>query len=108
MAQLVQTIDLILASLLMKQSRSVSITQGEKGQSSFLHLSKDCSSTKIKEKWFPLEFYGVLFSVLLQIKEYLFLHELSHVCINVSLVLRPALHYRLTVLSAELDLKKET
>lgn len=59
MAQLVQTIDLILASLLMKQSRSVSITQGEKGQSSFLHLSKDCSSNKKKRKMVS---FGVLWS----------------------------------------------
>lgn len=46
LAQLVPTIDLILASLRKKQSCSVCVTQGKKGQSSFLHLYEDWLLTK--------------------------------------------------------------
>jgi len=65
-------------------------------------------SHKEKKNGFLWSFMELHFFVLSQIKEYLFLRELSHVCINVSSLLRTALHHRQPVLSAELDLKKET
>lgn len=96
LGQLVPTTDLTLVSLRMGQSCSACIVQGKKGQRSFLRLHEDWP-TNIKK----MVSFGVLFSVLSQIKEYLFLNELSHVCINVS-----SLHYRLPVLSAEIHFKK--
>lgn len=59
LASLVPTMDLILASLMTKQSCSVCIAQGKKGQGSFLNLHEDWS-TNIKKR--KVVSFGALWS----------------------------------------------